>query len=664
MKHIFTIFLILFSHFAFSQNLKNHRDSIDVLNYDIFINLNFNQKSINGNTTIKLVPVYNNTKIIKLDLLKLNVSKIKINNKLTDQWTYNDSVITINLTKKLDKNDTVSITVFYGGKPVKDDYWGGFYFSNGIAYNMGVGMDAVPHSFGRVWFPCNDIFTDKALFKVTITVPHSYTATSGGKLIYHKTNKLNEFRYQMSKPIPTYLASVVAANFDTISYIYHGIKRDIPVEIYTPPYQKNDVKKSLINLPKVLKNYETLFGEYKWDVIRYSLVPFRNGAMEHAENITISSWAFDGTLNYETLPYHELSHSWFGNLVTCKTAADMWLNEGWATYCEALTVENLYGQNRFKDYVRKNHFKVIHFAHIQDNGYRAIAPMDIHYTYGTTVYNKGADVIHTLRYYIGDSLFFATTKKYLEHFKFKNASTQDFENFYSKETAINLKNFFDFWVYSKALPFFEITQWNVDNNYVTVTINQRIIEGTKFAKSNKLEVSFVDSAFNIEKHIFNFDGQQATRIFKTNFKPAMVCLDLDEHTSDLTIDEYRILKNTGLYEFDEEFFDAKIEQITDSVFLRVTKNCIEPDHKLNKNYLFQKNYYWTIEGIWKDDFKAKGKFYFNKVMDTNFIRKRKEIILLYRKKYGQKWKQIPFEKTDDYIESDLQKGQYCFAIKI
>jgi len=666
MKYFFTVFFIIFFYTSFGQKIRNHRDSIDVIDYHINLQISPSKHQIKGNTIVKLFSKFDNTSIIKLDLLKLTVTDIQINEKTFKNWSYNDSIITIKLKKPLKTDDTISINVFYNGHPIKDKTWGGFYFSDNTAYNMGVGMTAIPHSFGRVWFPCNDIFTDKAIYYLNFTVPHTYNVSSGGILTQHKIDELDTYSYFINHPIPTYLVSVAVGKYETINKVYKGIKRDIAIEIFTPKNKKEKVEKSLINLTKVLRIYENLFGEYRWNVVRYTLVPFRSGAMEHVENISIALTAFDGTLKHENLIYHELSHSWFGNLVTCKTAGDMWLNEGWASYCEALVMENLYGIDRFKDYNRLRHLQVIYFAHKDDNGYRALANMDLNYTYGTTVYKRGADVIHTLRFYIGDSLFFATTKDYLNHFKFSNASTKDFEKFYSKKTKIDLKDFFNFWVYSKSRPFYEITNWKTDkDNNVTITVKQRVIGDTILAKSNKIEIFFIDSNLNIEKQIFEFSGKQATKVFKCGFQPSLVCLDLDEHIADLTIDKYHIIKDTGYYTFDESFFDAKIEQINGKGFIRAIANCLEPDHELNKKYLFQKNYYWTIEGIWHKNFKAKGRFYFTKLMDINFTKKYKkeDIIILYRKKTGEKWIEIPFDRQKDFLETDLHQGQYCFAIK-
>ncbi len=649
---------------------QNYRDSIDVQNYKIYLTVkDFSEKQISATAEISLLPVFDNTLRIKLDLLGLNVDKVSVSGAKMKKWTYDGKNLTILFKKPVNSGDLLTVTVSYGGHPQEDKDWGGFYFTHIDAYNIGVGMSAVPHSFGRIWFPCNDVFTDKATFEYIVTVDKKYTAACGGVLTKtDSTATTKTFYWKQNVEIPPYLASVAISDYDVISYTYKGIDRDIPLQIFAYDGRANDVRKSLQNLDTALRIFENLFGAYKFERVGYAQVSFQAGAMEHAENIAMTSYAFDGTLKNETLLYHELSHSWFGDLVTCKTAGDMWLNEGWASYCEALFLENMYGKQKFRDYNRLRHFKVLHFAHQYDHGYRSVADMDINFTYGTTVYKKGADVVHTLRFYLGDSLFFPAVKKYLNDYAFKNATTEDLKKSLSQSTGINLDDFFDFWVYSKGFPFFEIKNfktWQKDSIYrVSVRTEQRTVGSDKLANSNRIEVFFMDSAFNTVSRIFEFSGKNAIDTFDVPFKPVLVMSDLYERTADATIDKYTFLVKQGEYIFDECLFDADVEKITDTAFLRVTCNCIEPD-KQKAGYMFQQNYYWTVEGIWNDDFQATGKFYLTTLMDMNFtkLHKPKDIILMYRQNPETEWQEIDYQYNKDFLTAELKAGQYALAIK-
>ncbi len=670
MKKSLIIFTILF--LSIFSKAQNFRDSVDVLHYSINLEIdNFRKKSISGNTTLTLLPIFNQTKIIKLDLLNFDISKITINGKKSKNWTYKNNIISIPLKKNINIQDTTKIQVFYSGKPEEDDSWGGFYFSHIDAFNMGVGMSAVPHSFGRAWYPCIDRFTDKATYEYYITTSKPNKVACGGLLVDTQLLKDDKITYhwKQNEPIPTYLSSVAVSDYDTISWTYKGIERDIPIEVFTYNGKKPYTKKSLVNLQKAMKIFETLFGAYQFEKIGYSEVSFSAGAMEHAGNISVTKYAFDGSLRGETLLYHELSHSWFGDLVTCKTAGDMWLNEGWASYCESIFLENMYGKQRFRDYNRNRHLEVLHFAHQYDHGYKSLANMDLDHTYGKTVYDKGADIVHSLRYYLGDSVFFPAVRYYLEKYKFSNASSEDLRDALSEYSKVDLTDFFDFWVFGKGFPFFEIDNYTVTPNgdkfNVDVKVSQRLIGGDVLAKSNRLEIFFMDSNFNTQKRILEFSGASGEQQFSLPFKPKLVMLDIYEHVTDATIDKYFFATDTGEVIFDESLFDANITNITDTAFIRATCNNIEPDHDNLTEYLVQKKYYWTIEGLWNDDFKAEGKFYVTTLMDFNFTKlyKPKDFVLIYRKNKTEQWHETDFTNHDDYLSTDLRTGQYAIAIK-
>ncbi|MEA3450500.1 MAG: M1 family metallopeptidase, partial [Bacteroidota bacterium] len=672
MKNIFVFITVLFSFI--SVFATNHRDSIDVIHYKINLSsVDFSSKKIKANTIVTFTPNFDNTKTLKLDLIGLKVDKIILTNSKLKSWSQNDSLIILNFKNNLSKKDTVSVSIFYYGSPKKDAYWGGFYFSSKDAFNMGVGMASVPHSFGRVWFPCNDNFTDKATYEYFISVDEKYTAVCGGILQNVKTSsknnkKINTYYWKQNKAIPTYLASVNIGEYGVIKDVYDGLENNFPIEVYAYKNNVENTEKSIVNLNKAVRIFENLFGPYSWDKIGYSQVSFKSGAMEHAENIAMSSYAFNGTLRNETLLYHELAHSWFGNLVTCKTAGDMWLNEGWACYSEALFLENMYGDKKFVDYNRKRHSLVLLLAHRKDKGYRSLAYMDLDFTYGTTIYKKGADVVHTLRYYLGDSLFFSAVKSYLKKYAFSTASSEDLKNTFSQHTGVNLSDFFDFWVYSSGFPFFEITNWKANNegaNYnVSVNISQRVVGGNKLANSNRVEIFFMDSDFNTVKRTFTFSGKSATQSFSVPFKPVLVMADLNEHIADATIDQSLIINETNTYSFKECFFETDVTNISAKSFLRVTCNFIEPENTESETFILQKKYYWTVEGIWNKEFEATGKFYTSRFMDKDFnkISAKNKIILVYRESSQKKWEQVNVTLKKNFLQTKLQTGQYALSI--
>lgn len=668
MKLLYSILALILTINVYSQTF---RDSVNVLHYDIHLNIpNLSQKTFDGTTTITFVPNYYNYQKVEFDLIAIKIESITFNNQRIKHWTEDSSTFYFYLKNPINKQDTCKLTVVYTVQQVEDSYWGGLYFKPNNIFNMGVGMLSTPPSFGRVWFPCNDIFTDKATFDYYITTDKKLKAACGGILQSTDNNgDLVTVHWHQSQSIPTYLAAFSVANYDTINEVYHGIQRDIPIEIFTFKGKKRITTASLNNLPKALNAFETMFGAYQFDRVGYCEVNFDAGAMEHAENISMTSSAFTGNLDNESILYHELSHSWFGDLVTCATPKDMWLNEGWASYCEALFFEKVYGVDEYKYENRQRHFYAVNFAHQDDYGYKVIADIDQANTYGTTIYKKGADVVQSLRHYMGDSLFFNTTRAYLKAFAFKNASIADFEKFFIDYSKLNLNDFFVFWLHSSGYPFFEIKNYNVEktgNAYkVNVTIGQRIIGGKNLENSNKLEIFFVDSNLLMTKRIFEFSGAMGNQTFDVPFYPALVSLDLDEHVTDATVDKYVIAKDTGNYQFDESLCDVQVTNITDSSLIRIVCNYISPDSSNIKGYLIQQNYYWTVEGIWNKDFKAIGKFYLTTLMDLNFtkLHKPSDIILMYRQNSFSAWKPIYYQYEYDFLQAELRQGQYALAVK-
>ncbi len=164
--------------------------------------------------------------------------------------------------------------------------------------------------------------------------------------------------------------------------------------------------------------------------------------MEHATNIAYPSFAVDGTLVFEDLMAHEFGHHWWGDLVTCETADDMWLNEGWASYSENLFMEAVYGREAYLDAVIFNQIEVMQYAHIQDGAHYPVSGVPFDVTYGRHVYNKGADVAHTLRGYMGDEAFFRCIREYLDAFAFQTANSEQFRDFLGECSGFDLDDFF------------------------------------------------------------------------------------------------------------------------------------------------------------------------------------------------------------------------------
>lgn len=680
----FKIIIFLLFVFTYTKSYSLHSDTIDVIHYEINLKFDYSIYNIIGYTDLQIKPVVNGLNVVPLDLLALTIDSITEGNNLLT-YSYNDTLLVVNLLNSYNTSDTFNIKVYYHGKPKTDPSgFGGFYFNTVGAYNIGVAFQDNPHCYGRVWYPCIDDFIDRATYDFIITVTTGQTAVCGGLLISSTNNGDNTttFHWKMQTEIPTYLSSVAATTYSLITDTFNSISGNIPIDIYVRPVDSLKTINSFINLKNTLTAYEECFGPYKWERVGYVGVPFNGGAMEHATNIAYPNFALTGTLTYETLFAHELSHHWFGDLITCSTPEDMWINEGWASYCEPIFKENVYSKEQAKSYIRATHEKNLRYLHIEDNGFRAVYGIPHDYTYSSTVYEKGSGVVHSLRGYLGDSLFFSSVTSLLNAYSYKSISSFEMRDYLSTVSGINLNSFYDGWVFSPGFLHFAIDSFKVSpygNEYEVIVYVKQRNRGTSFlANDNRIEITFMNDGWEKETEILEFSGEIGVDTFYIPINPVVVILDLEEKICDATTDNYKTLKTTGLQTFDKNYFIADVINVVDSAFLRVEYNWVEPDNfkTYHKGIFLSKEHYWRIDGIIPENFYIKGKFFYNKTtnssngyLDINLMTNIPDsVILLYRQSPAYDWSETPFIKSGNayygYIISDTLKiGEYTFGIR-
>lgn len=664
MKYFFSVFLFFVEISIVFSNHSDFRDSINVTNYQINLTIkDFSAERISGNTKISFTPVFENSNTVKFDLLKFQIDSILSNSLNISNIYYDDFVIEIEFSEILKINDNYEIIIFYHGKPQKDAYWGGFYFTENYAFNMGVGMASEPPNFGRVWFPCIDNFTDKATYEYNITVEKGKTAVCSGMLIKTIENKDNTttFSWKLSEEIPTYLSSVAVSDYSKIEFDVQGIERKIPFITYVNSGNEKKATKSFQNIENALQIFENHFGKYSWERIGFVETGFASGAMEHATNISMPYYALNGTLDYEMLIVHEFAHNWFGNLVTCETAKDMWLNEGWASYCEAIFIENMYGNEDFKEYVRENHLKVLKNAHINDGDFYAVYGIPAEITYGTTVYDKGFSTVHNLRNYLGDDVFFDVIKKYIQKYLYKTADTESLKEFINSETEINVNDFFDFYVYEEGFNYFvpRIVKYQKrGKTYSThVIVNQKLKEADFFANSNKIELTFVNQDFDFDTREIYFSGEIGDSTYLLDFEPLLVIADINEKLMDATTDCYKIIHENGKQKFESTYFECNVKNLIDSIFVRVQSNWLKPVN--NQENIVLGSQFWTLDCLLNNS-EIEGMFYFT---DNEFIENNNsKLSLFYRKDFTEEWQTVDCEKSAKYFKTSILKtGDYAIG---
>ncbi len=683
-------FLCAYSSCVIHAASSLRSDTIDIRKTIIdFTITDFIGKNIQAKAVLDIRCKMNNISEIHFDLEGLITDSVVSNNQ---QWGFQQNGAELQITPlaPFNLNDTALITVYYHGIPIADAAWGGFSYVGNYGFQMGVGFNAQPHSFGRTWHPCFDNFVERSDYEFYITTTNDKMAVCNGLLIdtVQQQNNTIRWHWKLNEQIPSYLASVAVCNYVWVKKILNGNNGNTDAWIACETVDTNKVNGSFAHLQESFTMLEENFGTYQWPRVGYSLVPFNAGAMEHATNIHIGKPFVDGSLTYETLIAHELSHHWWGDLVTCSSAGDMWLNEGFASYCELLHQEYTYGADAYRTAMQANHFNVLNKAHISDDGYRSVANMDSMHTYGTTVYHKGADMIHTLRSYVGDSLFFNGLTAFLQAYKFKDINTQQLRDFMSNYSGIDLIPYFENWILAPGFTHFSIDSQHVVQNgnvyETTVFIRQRKHKSPTYYSNVPLEIGFYDAQMNLHVHQLMFNGRCMEFQVSLPFEPLMIVVDPNARLSDAITEETKIVKSTGLINMTQakiRIYPKAIVNAGDSTLLRVEHSWIAPDRFKSaaaaNGYILCDTRYWKVDAINLNNLSGILQFNYdgganNSYLDSAWVNNTEDSIhLFYRKDATEEW-QIANDslkvgglndKLGAVYAKEIKAGEYCLGIK-
>ncbi len=444
--------MLLASLAAFAQ--ADSYSKVSVTHHTIRMDLSdFEGHQIRGNAELQVKSKEKKLKAVPLNLLQMTVDSVFVNGKESSS-EYDGEVLSVNLPKKLGRGREASIRVVYHGEPVSRRFGGFSWFSEQrMAHNMGVSINDIPHSYAKAWYPAVDDFRARSTYDLIITTPSDLTAVGNGLLQNEPvvSGSSKTWHWTMSKPIPDYLGSVAVGPYITYETSYTNGSRELPVVAYVTKDEYEGAAACYGIMPAVLKALENRFGEYPFDRVGYVSVNSPGGAMEHASNISMPRKP-SALASYQEMAIHELIHSWFGNLVTCLTPGDMWLNEGITTYVVEVVLEDLAAEGLIPDDQVQNYRKTLdRIAGMipKDNPrYHALAGTPETDTYGSIVYYKGGWVMRQLRHKLGDEIFFKAMKQYVKEFSWSNASTEDFKASLEASTGTDLTEFFNEYVYS------------------------------------------------------------------------------------------------------------------------------------------------------------------------------------------------------------------------
>ncbi len=397
--------------------------------------------------------------------------------------------------------------------------------------------------------------------------------------------------------------------------------------------------------------------------------------MEHATNIAYMRSAVDGTTASETLMAHELSHHWWGDLATCSSAEDMWLNEGWAVYSEHLFLEQVYGPERFREVVEDNFLDVLEHTHVNEGGYRAVSGLPHDLTYGDHVYHKGAVVAHNLRGYLGDSMFRSGLRIALENNQFADWSSDGFRDKLSAATGYDLNDFFDDWVFQPGFTHFSVDSFQVlfspvdAPTEVHAFVKQKLRGATHFYQNVPLEFTITDPFGNREYRSAMVSGENSTVQFTLPawFIPAHLWVNTRQHITLARADKEHVVTSLSTYNFAPAKLNLKITKLpADSALIRVEHHYAMPDTAGNANPqgFRLSNRYWSIDALQNFEGEATliydGKGQLDQLDAELFSQtgpKEDSIVLLYRSGPGQPWLEHP-----NYTKNTVGSTQDRFGI--
>lgn len=477
MRFLYALLMAVFflAPIAAQSQSFSHQDSIrgsitperswwDLTFYKLYIKVNINEKSIKGHNTI-FYTVITSGKRMQIDLQPpLNITKVTQDDKELP-FTQDGNAYYINFGKAQTKGSSNKITVYYEGIPQvsKRPPWSG-----GVTWSKDAkGNDFIATSCqgdgASLWWPCKDhMYDEPDSMLISINVPKPLMDVSNGRLrsVEEHSDNTRTFNWFVSNPINNYGVNMNIAQYTNFSEVYQGEKGPLDCDYYVLPADLKKAKKQFTDVKRMLKAFEYWFGPYPFYEDSYKLVEVPYLGMEHQSSVTYGNGFKNGYLGrdlshtgwglkWDFIIIHESGHEWFANNITYRDIADMWIHESFTAYSENLFLDFYYGKEASAAYVLGTRKNIL-------NDIPIIGPYNVNKTGSSDMYYKGANMLHTLRQWVGnDSLWRATLRSMNKTFYHKTVTTQQIESFMSTETNLNLGAFFNQYLRDTRVPVLE-----------------------------------------------------------------------------------------------------------------------------------------------------------------------------------------------------------------
>jgi len=482
MKPVLLLALLLTP--AFPQNPFNEKPSyarsrdFDLQHLKLELSFDLPARKLLGTATLRMAPLSGDLRELTLDAAALNIEGITVAGRPMAFRTADDK-LTITLDRQYPAGEPIEFVIRYNTQPKRGLF---FVFPDKHHPDRPRQIWADGDTAGgnnRYWFPSSDFPNDKTTTEMLVTVPAGWQVLSNGKLANTSDNQAagtTVFHWLQDKPHATYLVSLVAGEFDKDTTNWK-----VPVEFYVPRGRGGSIARTFGRTTQMLDFFSDNIAPYPWAKYAQAMVDTFGGGMENTSATTEGAAAIleerdfeDRRWNTDSLIAHEMAHQWFGDLVTCADWRHTWLNEGFATYFEALWQEHARGRDIFDWQELRAARSITSFparvAVVPQNGQEGNDAYAM-------IYNKGGWTLHMVRGQLGDARFWRAIQHYAKKFSYQTATTADFVESISEATGQDLEWLFDQYVYKPGHPEFEVA-WDYDSTnrllHVAVKQNQKV----------------------------------------------------------------------------------------------------------------------------------------------------------------------------------------------
>ncbi len=422
--------------------LPSHGDvRFQVDHYDLDLQYKVSDNHLEGRAHLRLTALEALPELV-LDLHGLQVTSLRVTGASVARWTHRSSRLRMRLRTPVGAGSEVGVTVAYRGRPRPmpgpDGPSGWEELTDGVI------VAAQPHG-APTWFPCNDRMSDKATYTVKVRTDPGYRVVSNGILTsQRRVGRRVEWVHEQPVPMSTYLATLQVGRYELEPQATSG---GVASALAAPRARMPAARTAFADQPRMLEIFSGLFGPYPFD--GYTVVVTDDPLEIPLESQTLSTFGtnhLSRSWEAQRLIAHELAHQWFGNTVTAATLRDIWLHEGFACYAEWLWSESI-GRTTAQEEAERHHVVLARLPHdlvLTDPG--------PHRVFDDRVYKRGALTLHTLRRAVGDDLFFALLRAWVDRHRFGVVTTADFLGLVRDEAGIDADHLLRPWLCERALP--------------------------------------------------------------------------------------------------------------------------------------------------------------------------------------------------------------------